>query len=72
MDWRSVKRVEMSVPPSVAEHLAPDNHAMEARAEGAFMFFRTQEESDGEVVEYAIPAECITFVSFWPPKPPQS
>lgn len=49
----------------IANH-GPHNHAVDARFEGSWVFIRIQEKENGEVFEYAVPADKVSYISFWP------
>lgn len=72
MEWRSVKRININVDPELASELGADNWAVEAALDGAWIRVRVQKDENGEISEYAVPAERVTAVSFWPTEPAQS
>lgn len=72
MRWRSVRSINLSLnlgSSDFAQSLQANNYAVEACIEGSWLVFRIQEEEDSEVHEYAVPAQAVSYVSFYPQEP---
>ena len=70
MAWRRVVDVRLHGPSAeLMGELAARNHRVDVCLEGSWLVMRVQEKEDSYPYEYAIPAQAVGYVCYYPQEP---